>query len=60
VSAAEAELAWLTAATSAFSLPVIGREARAAGSEDGHAFGHNGGPDQGPDGANTSDDAFFS
>jgi hypothetical protein len=54
------KLAWLTAATSAFSLPVIGREARAAGSEDGHAFGHNGGPDQGPDGANTSDDAFFS
>ena len=35
-------------------------KARAAGGEGGHAPGHNGGPEQGPDGADTSHDAFFS
>jgi hypothetical protein len=35
-------------------------KARAAGGEGGHAPGHNGDPEQGPDGADTSHDAFFS
>ena len=60
VSAAEVDLAWLRAATRAFSLNATRMETRTAGYEDGHALSHNGGSDQGPDGTGTSHDDFFS
>ena len=59
VSAAKVDLTWLRAATRAFSPHATRMETRTAGGECGHAPATTW-SDQGPDGAGTSHDIFFS